>query len=232
MRQPYSVHITPRSRFEIERFLATEMGALERLSTILESLRATPDVEDLADACSEQTGIAVEDVEAALVIAINLSRLQRTLSVSATEATAALCESLPMAFGDRWTPDLSGALADRSRILEQMIVEDGVIQVMSKVRRLLFDHQAVLADTSVVTDVRHVYNSAGEAIVGGLVLHNIGLRFIEGDDTQEIHVTLSSQALRTLLRQLERALQKEATATNFLERAGVPELTPKRDDTL
>lgn len=225
----YSVQLPPGSRDSIERFLHIELASLDQLSETVRHSEATADVEDLAESCAVSTGVSTDEIEAVLTVAINLSRLRRTLRSTAAEAAAALTEALPRAFGERWFEERASLWTERLRILEELIFEDGPVDVMAKVRDLLYDYQTVLADTSVVTDVRHVYNDSADQIVGGLVLHNIGLRFLEAGEIREMHFTLSSPAVRVLLRQLERALLKAATATSFITGAGVPELTPKRD---
>jgi hypothetical protein len=186
-----------------------------------------PDIEDLVEQYAPAAGLDLDTATSTLTLGVNICRIRRDLGLTASQALQAVSTSL-----DRFEePGPDGWMAewrDRAWLFDGLLTVDGPLDVMSKVRELLFDHQCILVGTNVITDVRHIYDNSAGTVLGGLVVHTLGIRFREGEDYREVHVSLSDAALKELSRKLERALVKESTACRSLETLGLRELTPRR----
>ena len=164
-----------------------------------------------------------------LGISINLSRLQRSLDKSIREVLEEVAVALKQAGFPEWDMKYSQAWQDRISVLEQVLTTDGVVEIMSKIRELLYDFQCVFLNSTVLTDVRHVYNSNASEIKGGLILHTLNLEYIESMEPHQIHIAMSAVDIEKLIRQLERAQQKARGAEALLKQVDVPELTPRKN---
>ena len=214
---------------DVGTLLAIPVANLRDLVKCIQTASPMPDLEDLADKFADSTGISTSDILAVLTILINLKRLQNDIPESPEKVFAAFENALERSGSPDWNVDKAAAWKERGPLLLPLLEPDNAIAIMAKVRVLLFESQCVLSDSIVLTDVRHVYNEAADKVVGGLVLHTLSLQFLEGDQTRQIHIMMTTEDVSKLIGQLKRDQQKAIVAIESLGKLGVPELTPKRN---
>jgi hypothetical protein len=233
---PKSVIHVPRTAWtDIDRLLAVPLGQLKALAEYIIQSSPTSDIEDLAESCASTLSIDVDIAESILTVAINLNLLRRSLDVEPHELLDQFTNTLAATF-DGWDEPKRKEFDKRRDVFTQLIVPNGTIEIMSKARELLFEAQCRLLDTTVITDTRHVFNDSATKSLGGLVIHTLGLEYLEGTQHRELHVTLSPQGVDDLIKQLRRAKKKEQVAQDLLTNQKLPLLTPRKessaDDTL
>lgn len=214
---------------DILTLLGLKLDEIRRLVEFIETASPTPDLEDLAERSAESSGIPAGKINAVLTFLISMKRLQYGLSDSPEKVFDALESALDRAGFPEWGEGKSDAWKERRPLLIPLLQPDNAIAIMAKVRVLLFEAQCILTESMLLTDVRHVYNEAGDEILGGLVLHTMSLGFMEGDQTRQIHITMTSEDVAKLIVQLKRDQQKARVAIDLLGKHGFPELTPKRN---
>ena len=213
----------------VEAVITAPLPKLKGIVSFLHQASPQPDVEDLAEQCAAKERVAPELVEAVLALAINFSRLAREVREPPPgELAEAFTRGIEVSGIPGWDEKKRSAWEKREPLLRRLWVEGGAIKTMAKVRALLFDFQCVLRRSTVLTDVRHVYNDDATKIEGALILHTLSLDYMEGDSWRQMHLTLSPKDVEQLLKDLQRAQKKARVAQDLLEKAGVPELTPKR----
>lgn len=177
---PAQLHLqVPKSALpDIETLLMLSAEDIRKLVACIEAAPPMPDIEDLADHCAADSGISTSDIRAALTLLISLKQLQYNLSDSPEKVFDAFESALERAKLPDWDENKSGAWKERRPLLVPLLKPDNAIATMAKVRVLLFESQCVLDGSMVLTDVRHVYNEAGDKILGGLVLHTLSLGYL------------------------------------------------------
>jgi hypothetical protein len=213
----------------IEKFLITSSEDLNLIVECVNQASPLPDLEDLAEKCAEETSIEPSVIEAMLSIGVNVSRLQRSSDKPAAEILEMIGDNLAISGFPEWRGKYSQAWEERRDILEKLLVTNGVIEIMSKVRELLYDFQCVLLDSAVLTDVRYVYSDRADEIKGALVSHTLGLKYLDGMEPREFHIKISDPDLKNLMSQLQRAQKKAEVTIDQIKKMGVIELTPKRN---
>jgi hypothetical protein len=229
MAGPYELKIPEDHWPYIKAIANMPLQQLEALADCMLNAEPTRDVEDLVEKCAATVSVSQDTVEAILVVALNLSRFQRTMDASSLEILQSVSSSMSaMKSRTKWTDKESEAWKEREPILEKLFVTDGVVEIMSKVRELLYDFQSILLGSAVLTDVRHVYNHDATEIKGALVVQTLSLELLEGRQRRQVYAALSSDEIDRLILQLQRAKSKARVAETNLKEMNVSELTPKR----
>ena len=182
---------------DIETLLSIPMDNFRGLVKCIEDADPMPDLEDLADSCAKSSGISTGDIRAVLALLINLKRLQNEPLDAPEKVFDAFEGALNKSEFPKWNTGKSKLWRERRPLLLSLLKPDNAIATMAKVRVLLFESQCILIDSMVLTDVRHVYNEAGDDIVGGLILHTLSLEFLEGGQMRQIHIMMF--IVRTLM---------------------------------
>jgi len=82
---------------------------------------------------------------------------------------------------------------------------------VGKALDLQFAHTNILSDTQVVTDMRPVFDSAGESPLAVLVSHTLCLRYLDEGRRERLSIALDHDDLVQLVRACERAMKKESS---------------------
>ena len=228
MLRQFSVQI-PKSQWSaITEFLDTSVEHLQIITEVVSSAEPLSDVEDLAESVAAATGINRDTIDNLLTIAVQLSHARHEADEKPARVLERIAESLQHGNFPEWKEKYAQAWHERQPMLEQIIAINGAIDVMAKVRGLLFNFQSVLLDSAVLTDVRHIYDEDASRIVGGLILHTVSLEYFDGTQPHQLHVTLSATDVSQLILQLQRSERKADVAMKLLTNAGLPELTPRK----
>jgi hypothetical protein len=213
----------------IKRFLKV---SIEDLALIVEYVKAaspSPDLEDMVESCAHETHLDSTLIEAVLSMGISLSRLQRSADKPEAEIFNLIEETLVRSNFPEWEEKYSQAWKERQPILVELLISDGALEVMSKVRELLYDFQCLLLESNVITDVRYVYSGEANEIKGALVSHTLKLNYLEGMEQRELHIKVSDADLKKMVVQLERGEKKAKATVKKVKEMGIIELTPGRD---
>ena len=228
MLRQVSVQIPKELWPDIDSFLSTSVADLEQITAWLKTTTPRPDVEDLAEECSEFTGVPADVIESVFSVAINVSGVTRASGQTLLEALDAISNNLEKSGFSNWQEQQSQAWAEREPILTKLLHIDSVIEVMAKARELLYDFQSLLYNTNVLTDVRNVFSSDASAVVGGIITHTLSLDYFEERRYRNLHITITKSDAEKLIKQLQRALSKAESTKQMLDNNHILELTPNR----
>ena len=227
MRQ-LTVHIPKAQWPEFTTLLDAPVDDIHRLADYISSAVPLPDIEDLVEACAS-TGLSQDSIESILSVGINLNRLQRNLDKPLIEVLDQVGAVLDQSGFPEWKERRATDWQERQQVLGQLLAMDGALEIMAKVRELLYDFQCVFLNSCVLTDVRYVYGHEATEIRGGLISHSLNLEYVEGSEIRQLHLTLSSADVKKLVAQLRRGQTKTVATEALLANMGIPELTPARN---
>jgi hypothetical protein len=143
--------------------------------------------------------------------------------------------AIPRRFGvslvtvERGAKDSFGFAESAFPLAELLAVKP--LQQIAKALDLRNAYERILVDSRIVSDIRPVFGdddvNAGEGVEAAMVNHTLQLRFSVGEDEpKDFHLALDLDDLRKLRKQIDRALEKQDAAHNFIEQSGAIMLEP------
>jgi len=95
----------------------------------------------------------------------------------------------------------------RGAVLEvmQSIRPDHPLQVVRKVEKLAYAHQNVLTEARIITELRPVFDEAGDRIVQGIIVNTLLIDYFDGGRNQRIEFGLDATDVAELRRVSQRA---------------------------
>lgn len=102
--------------------------------------------------------------------------------------------------------------------------------VVQKRTRLSYEHQNVLFDSSIVTDIRPIFDDTAREILQLSITHVLEVDYFDGDRRNQLFATLDSADVAKLKSWCERAQTKEATLKTKLKSVPWPIVIPGTDD--
>lgn len=110
----------------------------------------------------------------------------------------------------------------RARLADLLSLES--LETSGKAGNLLFEHEHVLRDARILTDIRPIFGSTPEeAPKGAMIAHKLKLGYLDSDGAyKELFITLETSDIPILQDLLERADKKAESLRYILETAEVP----------
>jgi hypothetical protein len=93
------------------------------------------------------------------------------------------------------------------------------------VEQLKMDHQSILEDAKIVTDLRPVFDKPGERPLGAIITHTLKIVHHESGEHKELFFALDADDVLNLKRIAERALEKMSSLKDFIKSADIKDLT-------
>lgn len=157
---------------------------------------------------AERTGLPAADVERVLLSLQNLLRIRTRLHVSSEELFDQIADAYVKRSdeedgqenAERWT-------AARGAILEVMeaIGPDHPVQVIRKVERLAYAHQSILTEARIITELRPVFNEAGDRIIQGIIVNTLLIDYFDGGQNRRLEIGLDATDVAEIRRISQRA---------------------------
>lgn len=140
---------------------------------------------------------------------------------STSEFVAALRQALESAKSTELPTEIDWP--ELQRRLTLLLALNDTVGVISKASYLVGEHQHVLHNAELFTDIRPVFRAdPKQEPVGAIVTHNLKLTYHEGGDLKVLFLALSSDNVRTLRTLLERADHKAQSLHAFLDSHSLP----------
>jgi hypothetical protein len=100
------------------------------------------------------------------------------------------------------------------------IFDSDVILTTIKAADLSYEYSNLLERAAVITDIRPVFSSERDELVGGIVAHILRITYFTESGEKSLSVALDEKDLRRLRAECDRALDKAARTVKFLENKG------------
>jgi hypothetical protein len=194
------------------------------LDRVLEKAPPTLLARDLAKRISAETAIEARDAEQLSRLLISLYSLRETTEEPIPEFVESVCESAQATGLKELSKDSPNWPRFKDRLAKLLSFTQS-IGVASKAHDVMTEHEHVLCDMRILTDVRAIFNpDPKEPPAAVVITHQLKIAYHEGGATKEFYVAMDSEDLRTLKKLVERANHKEQSLRTLIEATKVPVL--------
>ena len=166
---------------------------------------------ELANTVGASVGSSSDDARHLLFTIWNLYHLQKSMHVSAAKLIDEVTASLETRAPDPWKAEHLGAWRkahDEIVSLLDTMTDEHPLVVSGKAATLGQEHQNLLVEARIVTDVRPVFNSAANRVLESLIIHTLLLGYFDGVKTRRIEFALDASDVANLRRLCDRAERK------------------------
>jgi hypothetical protein len=188
-------------------FLATNEDQLPLVAKAAADAPSGRDFSTITKHVAGATGLPAADVERILQTLQNLSYLKTRMRLSYEELLDLITESFVQRCDAEDQDQLDSWRAARGAILVvlEAIGPDHPLQVARKAERLMYAHQNILIDARIITELRPVFNEAGDRIVQGIIANTLLIDYLDGGVSRSIEFGLDATDVAELRRISERA---------------------------
>jgi hypothetical protein len=151
----------------------------------------------------------------------NIKNLQRHLGVDTKSLIETISSSLKLQPLPSWQaenlkgwPEASQAIASAL----DLVTDDHPLLVSAKTSVLAYTQEHLLTNTRIITDVRPVFDTAGQRILETVIVHTLALHYVnEAQDRTMIALSLDLGDVIELRKQCERAERKAKVVAEALK---------------
>lgn len=205
------------------KLLQYDLGKLTSLLEIFRSAHADLFPVGLAKEVAKGTGIrekeAVQVVQALLSVYATRVSHKTPVEPYLQEVCDAMQEKGLKPSHGNWEPF--------KKFITELLNLKGAIEVNSKALQILMGNERNFVGARIFTDIRPVFReNPSDPPAGAVIVHMIGLNYMEGSVRKEIFLALDSSDLQTLKNVIERASLKEACLLTLLSKSELAIVLP------
>lgn len=190
----------------------------ERLQQAVAETAPALSVDDFSSAVSAKvTAIAPRECEAILEAVSGLFFLKERLGFSISEVTSRVV-------ADGAEGKFSFTSHNREKFqkrLTQLLSLDASLGTTAKAYDVKTEYERIFCAVRILTDIRPVFTSAGDKAAAGLVIHNLLIRYHQGNEHNQFFVAMDSEDLQAIKDAISRAEQKERHLKSVLTKADI-----------
>ena len=164
-------------------------------------------------------------IDAALVATVatalwNIKSLQRNLKVDNKRLVEIIGKSLTLQADEEWKTRYLKEWQETSETLStalDSLADDHPLLISGKAHTLAYAHDHLLMASRVITDVRPVFDAAGERILETVITHTLAISYMDSGETRRaISFALDQRDVNELRKQCERAERKAKVVKSSL----------------
>ncbi|WP_166482199.1 hypothetical protein, partial [Scytonema sp. UIC 10036] len=195
---------------------------LDFLKEVLPFSSVTKIVSELS---SKVNNVTLNDLQEIITAIFSLYSLRDRENVSKEEIVEGIVNAA--LFSDE-IPEFSGEeISQFQKRLTSLLEIEGSISITNKAETLLQEYERVYSNSRVITDVRPVFNGEPEkGVLGVLITHTLKIEYKDINGTKEIYISLDSEDLKNLSKQLSKAEEKSEALQSMLNKANIIYLDP------
>ncbi|MBI1916895.1 MAG: hypothetical protein HYS12_19480 [Planctomycetes bacterium] len=200
--------------------LAAHTDRLPRIVAAASELPVGSGFSHIAKHVAEQLGLAREEVDRILGTLQNIYRTQLRMHLDGGQLIKAFTERIEEFSKEQENQEIlqtwnaaSGVILEAAK----SIGADHPLNVARKAERLFFSHQHLLSEARVITDLRPVFDQAGEKVLRLMVTHTLLIDFYDGVTGRRLEIGLDQADLGDLRRACERAEVKAVALKDALK---------------
>lgn len=170
---------------------------------------------------ASKISLETELVDEVITALWNIKNVQRNLGVNSETIIKVLTKSLQRSASEEWQSEYLDAWkesADEIAHALDSLTDDHAIFISAKANSLAYTQQNLMVNARIITDVRPVFDTAGENILETVITHMLALRYADGSrERRLITFALDNEDLASLRRQCERAERKSQVTVEALK---------------
>jgi hypothetical protein len=116
---------------------------------------------------------------------------------------------------------------DRAVLKERLVTilgAGGGFEITRKAAGVLLDQDHIFFSARILTDLRPVFNEAGNSVDAAVIVHNLRIHYGENGDHKDFYVALDTSEIQSLREVLDRADKKAKSLQELIKGSGVSEL--------
>lgn len=209
--------LIPRAAFR-DLTQVVELGnKLKKVHSILNKIAPKLNLDDLEIELSNMANISLSQSSAVIHILMHFYFLRDEADDDPATFFQLITRSIEHSADQAWKDQYFELWnKQRTNITSLLNIDNFVVTI--KAYRLAYDHQLILHDSYIVTDVRPIFAATKLELVGSLITSTLSLKYEEGDIRKEIHLSVDVKDIQTLLRESQRALDKVSVLKKELAR--------------
>ncbi len=188
--------------------LAKHRGRLRQIADATSKLQPGIGMSNAARNVGEEAGIPAQEAARILATILNLERLKARLRRDSAQFLRTMTASLESQTSEDWKRKNLKAWNEAIGAVTQFLdtlQEDHPLAVTSKAEQLGAQHENVFMHARILTDLRPVFNSAGDRIHETLVIQTLLVDYYDGNEPRRIAFALDARDVAQLRRLCERA---------------------------
>jgi hypothetical protein len=157
--------------------------------------------------------IPVEQIRHLLAVFVNLQQLQNRFDWRTDDLLNAIPENFERNFqGTEKTEAIQQWTAARQAIAQalQRLSANHPLSLMTRAEQLAYMQEKLFAQVRIITQIRPVFNVAGDEILRAIISHELIIDYYEGQDPRRIQIAADASDIAQLKRACERAERKAA----------------------
>jgi len=199
----------PKEAFSGLAHLITRFETVPELQKCVQEFGPAADWDIVAQNFSQRTGIEEADAGEILSTLLNLNEIRSHLELTPHEFVVALGEAIERRASEEWKEKHLASWQRIAALVEKELHPDNAIGLSAKSVELTYAHQNILRDARIFTDLRPVFNQAGDRICGAVITHRLTLNYHDGHANTKIQLTIDAKDV-TELRELCKRAEKKA----------------------
>ena len=174
-------------------------------------------LEELAGSTADKVAVQKTEVQRILRSILNVYELGLDLKIGPESLVNALTEKIASKAAT------AKALETWRRATEKIIEAirslnpDHAIVITRKANRIVNDHEHLFISAKIITDIRPIFNTAGDKIIQSLISHVLSIHYRSGKDHCDIQFALDANDVSELKALCERAERKALVAKKDLK---------------
>lgn len=184
-------------------------------------------------AISRRLKVESESVGSAITALRMLRRLQQALDLDVEELIERLTTSLGKDAPSNWRSQYLDRWTVSCHLVAEvlnLLVADHPLVLLWKSESLAGAHGNLLSESVILTDIRPVFNHAGDKVVQTVVSHVLLIDYLSGQDHKRIELALDATDISELKDACERAKRKSGTIRAALPNLSWPTSIPRDTD--
>lgn len=201
--------------------VAVNADALENIVTLATKAGYRLDIASVARAIAKEAGLEARVIVDVLDGLTALRGLMGRFEYGEEQVVAGIIASLEVNAPDRWRKlyqDKWIAAKDKISAALKLIVPESPLALIEKARELTYAHEHVLTDVRLITDMRPVFNTAGDQVQTTVITHVLAIDYQDGPIQKRIEFALDAADVAKLRRISERSQRKAASLRSSFEK--------------
>ncbi len=204
-------------------FLARNAGKIEEVINAAGEVTPGTGADTTIEHVTEKVKMAEADAARILYTVHNILRTQMRIRIDVPQFLEAATRELEDKATDKEGKDnlkLWKEAAESLRSVLGKLGPDHPFAVTRKAERLARAHENMLFESKVMTDLRPVFNAAGDKILHSVIAHSLLIDYFDGGNICRMEIGLDAEHLVQLRAACERAERKAITIRDTLK--GIP----------
>jgi hypothetical protein len=165
----------------------------------------------IANHVSHETGVGLEAVQRVLTVLQNMQTSQKRMRLDTGEFLKSITDALADYTKKIEQPERLKSWVEslpRIEAVLRLLEPNHPLRIARKAQRLLQAHQNSMTDVRILTDLRPVFDDAGENVLESIVVHSLLIEYFESHFPRKIEIGLDASDLAALRSVVERATRK------------------------